>query len=98
MKYRRELDIKRFAQAAGEQSNLYQLITGMQEIKLNNSEDQKRWKWKQIQIKLFRISLQSLKVEQYQKLGSAFFNQTTNILITFMAARTVVSGEMTLGI
>ncbi|WP_293669340.1 peptidase domain-containing ABC transporter [uncultured Parabacteroides sp.] len=97
MKYRRELDIKRFAQAAGEQSNLYQLITGMQEIKLNNSEDQKRWKWKQIQIKLFRISLQSLKVEQYQKLGSAFFNQTTNILITFMAARTVVSGEMTLG-
>ena len=97
MKYRRELDVKRFAQAAGEQSNLYQLITGMQEIKLNNSEDQKRWKWKQIQIKLFRISLQSLKVEQYQKLGSAFFNQTTNILITFIAARTVVSGNMTLG-
>ena len=29
MKYRRELDIKRFAQAAGEQSNLFQLITGM---------------------------------------------------------------------
>lgn len=97
MKFRRELDVKRFAQAAGEQSNLYQLITGMQDIKLNNSEDQKRWKWKQIQIKLFRISLQSLKVEQYQKLGSAFFNQTTNILITFIAARAVVSGNMTLG-
>lgn len=97
MKFRRELDVKRFAQAAGEQSNLYQLITGMQEIKLNNSEDQKRWKWKQIQIKLFRISLQSLKVEQYQKLGSAFFNQTTNILITFIAARAVVSENMTLG-
>lgn len=97
MKYRRELDIKRFAQAAGEQSNLYQLITGMQEIKLNNSEDQKRWKWKQIQIKLFRISLQSLKVEQYQQMGSAFFNQTTNILITFIAARAVVYGNITLG-
>lgn len=97
MKYRRELDIKRFVHAAGEQSNLYQLITGMQEIKLNNCEDQKRWKWKQIQIKLFRISLQSLKVEQYQKLGSAFFNQTTNILVTFIAARNVVLGDMTLG-
>lgn len=96
MKYRRELDIKRFAQAAGEQSSLYQLITGMQEIKLNNSEDQKRWKWKQIQIKLFRISLQSLKEEQYQQMGSAFFNQTTNIFITFIAARAVIYGNITL--
>ena len=97
MKYRRILDIKRFAQAASEQSNLYQMITGMQEIKLNNSEDQKRWKWKQIQIKLFRISLQGLKLEQYQQVGSAFFNQTTNILITFFSARAVVEGGMTLG-
>ena len=42
MKHRRELDIKRFAQAAGEQSNLFQLVTGMQEIKLNNCETEKR--------------------------------------------------------
>lgn len=97
MKYRRVLDMKRFAQSAGEQSNLYQLITGMQEIKLNNSEDQKRWKWKQIQIKLFRIGIKSMNLEQYQQLGSAFFNQTTNILITFIAARGVVNGEITLG-
>lgn len=38
-------DIKRFAQAAGEQSNLFQLVTGMQEIKLNNCETEKRWEW-----------------------------------------------------
>ena len=97
MKYRRELDIKRFAQAAGEQSNLFQLITGMQEIKLNNCETEKRWQWERIQVKLFKISLKSLAVEQYQQVGSVFFNQTTNILISFLAARAVVSGEMTLG-
>lgn len=39
MKYRRELDIRRFAQAAGEQSSLIQLVTAMQEIKLNNCEN-----------------------------------------------------------
>jgi len=97
MRYRRELDIKRFAQAAGEQSNLYQLITGMQEIKLNNCETQKRWQWERIQVKLFKISMKGLALEQYQQIGSVFFNQTTNILISFLAARAVVEGQMTLG-
>jgi ATP-binding cassette subfamily B protein len=97
MKYRRELDIKRFAQAAAEQSNLYQLVTGMQEIKLNNCETGKRWQWERIQVKLFKISIKGLALEQYQQLGSVFFNQTTNILISFLAAKAVVSGDMTLG-
>lgn len=97
MKYRRELDIKRFAQAAGEQSNLFQLVTGMQEIKLNNCETEKRWEWERIQVKLFKISIKGLALGQYQQLGSVFFNQTTNILISFLAARAVVFGEMTLG-
>ncbi|MDH6359013.1 peptidase domain-containing ABC transporter [Parabacteroides sp. PF5-9] len=97
MRYRRELDIKRFAQAASEQSNLYQLITGMQEIKLNNCETEKRWQWERIQVKLFKISIKGLALQQYQQLGTAFFNQSTNILISFLAARAVVSGDMTLG-
>jgi ATP-binding cassette subfamily B protein len=97
MKYRRELDIKRFAQAAGEQSNLFQLITGIQEIKLNNCETEKRWGWERIQVKLFKISIKGLALEQYQQLGSVFFNQSTNIFISFLAARAVVTGDMTLG-
>ena len=97
MKYRRELDIRRFAQAAGEQSNLIQLVTGMQEIKLNNCERQKRWQWERIQVRLFRISVKGLALGQTQQAGSVFFNQTTNILISFIAARAVTEGEMTLG-
>lgn len=97
MKYRRELDIRRFAQAAGEQSSLIQLVTGMQEIKLNNCEKQKRWQWERIQVKLFRISVKGMALGQVQQVGSVFFNQTTNILISFIAAKSVVGGDMTLG-
>ena len=97
MKYRRELDIRRFAQAVGEQSSLIQLVTGMQEIKLNNCERQKRWQWERIQVRLFRISVKGLALGQTQQAGSVFFNQTTNILISFIAARAVTEGEMTLG-
>lgn len=97
MKYRRELDIRRFAQAAGEQSNLIQIVTGMQEVKLNNCEKQKRWQWERIQVKLFKISVKGLALGQVQQTGSVFFNQITNIVITFMAAKAVVDGDMTLG-
>lgn len=97
MKKRRELDSKHFSQSAGEQSNLFQLVTGMQEIKLNNCETEKRWQWERIQIKLFKISIDGLALQQYQQIGTAFFSQTTNIIISFLAARAVVTGEMTLG-
>lgn len=97
MKYRRELDIRRFNQAAGEQSKIIQLIQGMQEIKLNNCEKQKRWEWERIQVKLFKISIKGLSLGQMQQIGSAFFTQTTSIVISFLAAKAVVDGQMTLG-
>ena len=97
MRWRRELDVKRFSLSAGEQSNLFQLITGMQEIKLNNSETRMRWKWERIQVRLFKIGIKGLALQQYQQMGAVFFSQTTNILISFIAARAVVQGDMTLG-
>lgn len=97
MRYRRNLDIKRFVQSAGEQNNLFQLVTGMPEIKLNNCETEKRWEWEKIQVKLYNISIKILAIEQFQQLGSIFFSQSTNILITFISAKAVIYEEMTLG-
>lgn len=97
MRYRRELDIKRFNQSALEQSKMIQLVQGMQDIKLNNCERQKRWEWERIQVKLFQIGLKGLQIGQIQQSGSVFFTQTTHILIYFIAAKSVVEGSMTLG-
>jgi ATP-binding cassette, subfamily B, bacterial len=97
MKQRRQLDHKRFEQTSKEQSCVIQMITGMQDIKLNNCEQQKRWGWERIQVKLFRINIKSLAVGQSQQVGSVFLNQATNILLTFLAAKNVVDGNMTLG-
>ena len=97
LKKRKELDYKRFAQASAEQSNLYQMITGMQEIKLNNCEKHKRWEWENIQYKLIRVSIKGLALSQYQQSGAFFINETKNILISFFAAAAVINGDMTLG-
>ncbi len=97
MKHRRELDIRRFEQAAAEQSSLVEMVHGMQEIKLNNCERQKRWQWERIQARLFRIGVKGQALGQIQQVGSLFFNQATNIVISFIAAKCVVEGTMTLG-
>lgn len=97
LRKRRELDFKRFTQLANNQGKLIQLINGMQEIKLNNYERQKRWEWERIQARLFRVNISSLSLQQYQQAGSVFINETKNIVITVLAATAVVHGSMTLG-
>ena len=97
MKKRRQLDYKKFSQLSDNQSMLIQLINGMQEIKLNNYEKQKRWEWERIQARLFRVNVQNLSVDQYQQAGSVFINETKNIIITVLAAMAVLNGSMTLG-
>ncbi len=97
LRYRRKLDMARFSQASAEQSNLVQIVTGMQEIKLNNCEKQQRWKWERIQVKLFKISIKGLALGQYQQIGSVFFSQATSLFVSFIAARSVIEGDMTLG-
>ncbi len=97
LKKRKEIDYKRFNQASAEHSNLIQLINGMQEIKLNNCEKQKRWEWENIQAKLFKISIKGLALSQYQQSGAFFINETKNILVSFISARAVIEGDMSLG-
>lgn len=97
LKKRRVIDFKRFEEQARNQGTIIQLITGMQEIKLNNCEKQKRWEWERIQARLFRINVRALSLNQAQQAGSVFINETKNIIITFLAAIAVMKGEMTLG-
>ena len=97
LKWRRKLDYMRFQEAANNQSNIVQLIGGMQDIKLNNCEKQKRWEWERIQAKLFRISIKGLTLSQAQQVGGTFIDQTKNIIISFLAAKSVIDGNMTLG-
>lgn len=97
MKRRRKLDYMRFQEAAANQSNIVQLINGMQDIKLNDCEKQKRWEWERIQARLFQVSIKGLVLGQTQEVGGTFIDQTKNVVISFLAASAVIEGDMTLG-
>jgi len=97
LKKRKELDYKRFSQVSQEQSKVIELINGMQEIKMHNAEKQKRWDWEFLQVKLFKIRIKSLSLEQWQSVGGNFINQMKDIIVSFLSAKLVLSGNLTLG-
>jgi ATP-binding cassette subfamily B protein len=97
LKKRAELDFKRFDEQSASQTSLVQIINGVREIKVNNSQRKNRWKWEQVQISLFKTSMSTLKLAQYQSIGSNFINELKNIFITFLSASAVVNGDITLG-
>lgn len=94
---RKIIDHEKFKQLSDNRSHLIQIINGVQDIKLNNSETLKRWEWENIQAKLFKVNIKSLTLEQTQGIGAQIINQLKNILIVFLAAKAVIDGQMTLG-
>lgn len=97
LKKRRELDYKRFSKVSEEQSKVIELVNGMQEIKMHNAEKQKRWDWEFIQVRLFKIRIKSLSLEQWQSVGGNLINTMKNIFVSFLSAKLVLDGNLTLG-
>ncbi|MFA5433564.1 MAG: peptidase domain-containing ABC transporter [Candidatus Paceibacterota bacterium] len=97
LKQRRLLDYKFFNRRSQNQSTTYQLIAGMQEIKLQGCTNRKRYEWEDIQVDLLELHTEALKLEQRREAGNILINEGKNMIITIMAATAVISGEMTLG-
>lgn len=97
LRRRRVLDYKSFEQQGINRSKVFQLINGMQEIKLQGCEQRKRWDWEDTQADLFDVNLQVLSLQQTQEAGSIAINEVKNILITVLTATAVINGNLTLG-
>lgn len=97
LKRRKVLDYELFEQQGKNQNRTYQLITYMQEIKLQDCEQRRRWEWEDTQADLFSIQMKVLRLQQTQEAGSIFINEVKNIVITVLAATAVINGQMTLG-
>ena len=97
LKQRKLLDYELFGKQADNNNKTYQFITTMQEIKLQDCEQRRRWEWEDVQAELFGVQMKVLKLQQTQEAGSIFINEIKNILITVVAATSVIQGDMTLG-
>lgn len=98
MKSRARLDHQRFRMMAQSGNKLINIVNGMQEIKLTQSELSMRWDWEKLQASLFGLKVRGLSIVQYQSAGATLINEVVSILITIIAATSVLKGEMTLGV
>ena len=97
LRRRKVLDYELFEQQAINNNKTYEFITSMQEIKLQDCEQRRRWEWEDVQADLFNVQMKSLKLQQTQEAGSIFINELKNIVITVVAATAVIHGQLTLG-
>ncbi len=97
MKKREELDFKRFSENASTNTSLVQIVNGIQEVKVNNSELRRIWGWEVARIRLYKNSISNLKLAQIQNVGANTINELKNITITFLSAYGVIQGNLTLG-
>jgi ATP-binding cassette, subfamily B, bacterial len=97
LRIRRKINYETFHLSAKENNATLQLVQGMQEIRLNNAEQLKRWEWENIQAKVFKLNFRNLNYSQWQSAGAVFITQGKDILISFMVAQLVVQGQLTFG-
>ena len=97
LRRRKVLDYELFEQQAINNNKTYEFITSMQEIKLQDCEQRRRWEWEDTQADLFGVQMKSLKLQQTQEAGSILINEVKNIVITVVAAAAVIHGQLTLG-
>jgi len=97
LKRRREIDNNKFLLNARSQSSLIELVQSIAELRMNNATMRMRWKWENLQVQEFYLNIRSLSLQQYQQIGALAINEGKNIIISFLAAYSVINGQMTLG-
>ncbi|NIJ52986.1 ATP-binding cassette subfamily B protein [Dyadobacter arcticus] len=94
---RRRLDLRLFDANTVNQNDIIQIIDSSTEIKINNLHQKKRWDWEKSRVEISNLSLKLLNLSQTQQFGTTVIDRVKNVLITFFAAKSVVAGEMTIG-
>lgn len=94
---RRGVDFKLFDFYSKENSKVIEIMTGIQDIKISNSMTHKKWEWQKIKSALYNLKIRSLSIAQFQNIGSDIFKQATTIIITFLTAKSVMDGHISLG-
>lgn len=95
---RKKLDWEYFELLSKNQSYWVETVSAIQDIKIYNYEKHRRWKWEEIQARLYHVNKRVLAVTNAQNLGAQFVESIKNMAIVFFCAMAVIKGEITFGV
>lgn len=97
IKRQRQLNFKTFHLSAQKQGIVIEFLAGMQEIKLNNAEQQRRWQWEAAQHAIGKVQVKSQMLSHFQGSGGLAINEIKNLVLTLLVAQAVINAEMSIG-
>lgn len=95
---RKKLDWEYFELLSRNQSYWVETVSAIQDIKIYNYEKHRRWKWEEIQARLYYVNKRVLTVTNAQNLGAQFIESIKNMGIVFFCAMAVIKGDITFGV
>ena len=98
LRIRKRLDWEYFELVSQDQSYWVETVSAIQDIKIYNYERYRRWKWEEIQARLYKVNKRVLNITNMQKLGAQFIANIKNMAIVFFCASAVIKGDITFGI
>ena len=98
LKIRKKLDWQYFELISRNQSYWVETVSAIQDIKIYNYERSRRWKWEELQARLYHVNKRVLTVTNIQNLGAQFIESIKNMAITFFCATAVIKGDITFGV
>lgn len=95
---RKKMDWEYFELLSKNQSYWVETVSSIQDIKIYNYEKHRRWKWEEIQARLYHVNKRVLAITNAQNLGAQFIESIKNMGIVFFCATAVIKGEITFGV
>lgn len=95
---RKKLDWEYFELLSRNQSYWVETVSAIQDIKVYNYEKYRRWKWEEIQARLYHVNKRVLAITNAQNLGAQFIESIKNMGIVFFCAMAVIKGDITFGV
>jgi ATP-binding cassette subfamily B protein len=97
MKNQRLLNYKAFHLSAQRHGLVVEFLAGMQEIKLNNAEQQRRWQWEAAQHAIGKVQIKAQLLNYLQSSGCQAIGEVNNLIMTLLIVREVINGQSSLG-
>lgn len=98
LKKRLALDYQQFSQKAKNKNILFDIVNGVQDIKVSNSQSIMQKKWAENQRIINDISLKSISLNYRQVVGTSIANRFRDFLIVALCAYLTIVGDSSLGV
>ncbi|SEQ97162.1 peptidase domain-containing ABC transporter [Neolewinella agarilytica] len=97
LRKRKTIDLERFQYASTDQSLVLQILNGMHDLKINNSQQFFHDKWKENKMESFGNTARFLRINQIQDTGTMLIIEIAQLSILFLSASLIIDNQITLG-